>query len=172
MPDTLDRAPATSLPTLPGTPTIRRIRRMLLWALGIAVVYSVLGTASKGSCPGGATGDGGFIDATGDPTDVAPMCVNATLRPSATVFFAIAVIVIVAITLVLRRAGSEAAAVRTIDRATIIIVAGTIAWAALTMASFLAIPLDGMEYRSIPFMFGNIDIDVSPLQSSTTDTVG
>lgn len=167
MPDTLDRLPAAARSTLPGAAIIRRIRRMLLWALGMAVVYSIIGTASKGGCPGGFTGDGGYLDANGDPTDVASMCVNLTLRPSPIVFVAIAAIVIVAMTLVLRRADSESAALRTLDRAVIVIVAVTIGWAALTMVSFSAIPYDswdGIEPFTIPFTFGDIDIDVSPMQ--------
>ena len=63
MPDTLDRLPAAARSTLPGAAIIRRIRRMLLWALGMAVVYSIIGTASKGGCPGGFTGDGGYLHA-------------------------------------------------------------------------------------------------------------
>lgn len=168
MPDTLDRLPAASLSTLPGAAIIRRIRGMLLWSVGTAIVYSALSTASQGRCPGGVTGDGGYIDSNGDPTDVAPMCVNLTLRPSPIVFIAIAAIVIIAITLVLRRADSERAALRIIDRAVILMVAVTIGWAALTMVSFFAIPLeswDGVDPFMIPFTFGNTDIDVSPMQS-------
>lgn len=168
MHETLDRPPAASLSTLPGAAIIRRIRGMLLSAAGTAILYSVVSTASKGGCIGGVTGDGGYIDANGNPTDVVPMCVNLTLHPSSIVFIAIAVIVIVAIILVLRRADSESAALRMIDRAVIVIVAGTIGWAALTMVSFFAIPIDswnGVEPFTIPFTFGNIDIDVSPMES-------
>jgi hypothetical protein len=168
MPETHDRLPAASLSTLPGAAIIRRIRGMLLWSMGTAIVYSTLSTASQGRCAGGVTGDGGYIDSNGDATGVVPMCVNLTLRPSPIVFFAIAAIVIIAITLVLRRANSEQAALRTIDRAVILMVAVTIAWSVLTMVSFFAIPLeswDGVDPFTIPFTFGNIDIDVSPMQS-------
>lgn len=168
MPETLDRLPSASLSTLPGAAIIRRIRGMLLWSMGTAIVYSTLSTASRGRCPGGVTGDGGYIDSNGNPTDVAPVCVDLTLRPSPIVFIAIAAIVLIAITLVLRRADSELAALRVIDRAVILMVAVTIAWSALTMVSFFAIPVetwDGVDPFTIPFTFGNIDIDVSPMRS-------
>ncbi|MRG60237.1 hypothetical protein GE115_10210 [Agromyces sp. CFH 90414] len=167
MPDTLARPPAASLSTLPGAALIRRIRTMLLWAIGTAFVYQGISTASKGGCPGGVTGDGGFIDANGDPTEAASMCVNLTLRPSSIVYVAIAFIVILAITRVLRASDSQSAALKTLDRAIIVIVAVTVAWTALTMLSFFAIPIDswnGVEPFELPFTVGHVEVDVSPMQ--------
>ena len=170
MPDILGSAPAASLSTLPGATIIRRIRRLLFWAAGTALVYSALATASKGGCPGGVTGDGGYLDANGDPTAVAPMCVNLTLRPSSLIIIMIGAAVLVAISLVLRRAHSEAAAIRILDRTAIVIVVVTVGWTVLTMVSFLSIPLDGWDGTGpffIPFSFGNIDVDISPMNTTT-----
>lgn len=167
MPETLDHAPSAALSTLPGAAVIRRIRRLLIWAIGAGVVYGTFGTASRGSCPGGFTGDGGFIDANGDATAVAPQCVQLNLRPSGIVFVVIAVIVIWAITRVLRQATDEAAAMRILDRAVIVIVTGVAAWMVLTLVSFLSIPLDQWD-GSAPFWFdftlGVVEVDQSPMQ--------
>lgn len=162
MPATLDRPHAAPFSTLPGATIIRRIRRMIFVALGTGFVYSMVGTASKGGCQGGVT-DGGFVDGHGQPTDVAPTCVNLTLHPSPIVYTAIAVTVIVALTLVLRTGRTEASALKVIDRAVIVIIAGTFAWAVLTMVSFLAIPLDPPspgEPFTIPFTFGVVEVDL------------
>lgn len=168
MRDTLHHSPDARLSTLPGATIIRRIRRLLLWGLGTALVYTGLSAASKGLCRGGATGDGGYLDADGRATTAVPRCVDLVLRPSPVVYVAIAAIALIAITLVLRRSADEASALRTLDRAVILIVAVTAAWLALTLVSFMSIPLDawdGGEQFWIPFTFGNVDIDVSPMQS-------
>lgn len=167
MPETLDRQPGTELSTLPGAAILRRTRSLLFCALGAAFAYSVLSFASKGGCPGGVTGDGGFVDADGRATEIAPNCVNVTLQPSAIVFYAIALIVLVAITRVLRKADSEAAALRTLDRAAILLVAITAVWLVITHVSFVMIPLeqwDGGEFFPIPFTFGDVEIEITPMQ--------
>ncbi|MFK4730482.1 hypothetical protein ROT00_12400 [Agromyces mediolanus] len=169
MRDTLHHSPDARLSTLPGATIIRRIRRLLLWGLGTALVYAGLSAASKGLCRGGVSGDGGFVDGDGQTSSAVPLCVNLVLRPSPIVYVAIAAIVLIALTLVLRRAVDEASALRTLDRAVILIVAVTAAWLALTLVSFMSIPLDswdGGEQFWIPFTFGNVDIDVSPMQTS------
>ncbi|GAA1504273.1 hypothetical protein BJ978_000359 [Agromyces terreus] len=161
MPETLDRAPGAELATIPGAAVIRRIRRLLIWAGVTALVYGTLVTASKGGCPGGATGDGGYLDANGDPTEVVPQCVQLTLKPSGLVFVFIAVAVLVAISRVLR-AGDQASAIRVLDRTAIVIVAVVAAWSVVTLVSFLSIPLDqwdGTEPFFLDgFVFGNVDI--------------
>ncbi|SFR71020.1 hypothetical protein SAMN05428970_1097 [Agromyces sp. CF514] len=171
MPETLERPPADALSTLPGAPIIRRIRRLLVVAGATGLIYGVLGTASKGGCPGGVTGDGGFLDANGDPTGVVPMCATLTLRPAPIVFLVIVAIVLIAISRVLRRAGSETAALRTLDLAAVAIVGLTAAWWALTLVSFLSVDVlawDGVGPFPYPdFMLGDIDIDLSPMQTGT-----
>ncbi|WP_344294554.1 hypothetical protein [Agromyces neolithicus] len=162
MPETLDRPPAASLSTLPGATIIRRIRRMILSALAVALVYSILGTASRGGCAGGSTD--GFPEVNAGPADIAPACVQLNLRPSVIVFVAIAVTVIIAITLILRPGRSEASALRIIDRAVLVMIVGTLVWAAVTMVSFFAIPLDPPrpgESFMIPFTFGDVVVDIT-----------
>ena len=166
MSETLDRQPGAELSTLPGASILRRTRSLLFCALGTGLVYSVLSVASKGGCSGGVTGDGGFVDADGQPTEVAQYCVDVTMRPSSIVFVAIAVIVLVAITRVLRTADSEAAALRMLDRAAILLVVVTAIWLVVAHISFWMIPLDqwnGGEYFPLPFTFGTVDVDVSPI---------
>ncbi|GAA1780997.1 hypothetical protein [Agromyces lapidis] len=164
MPDTLDRPTAAAPSTLPGAAIIRRIRGMIFSALGTALVYSMIGAASRGGCVGGSAADG-FMEVNGSPADITPTCVQLNLRPSAIVFVAIAVTVIVAITLVLRPARTEASALRIIDRAVVVMIAGTLVWAALTMVSFFAIPLDPPspgEPFMIPFTLGHVEVDLTP----------
>lgn len=167
MSETLDRQPGAELSTLPGAAILRRTRSLLYCALGTGFVYSVLSVASKGGCSGGVTGDGGFIDADGRPTEVAPYCVDVTMRPSTIVYLAIAIIVLVAITRVLRRADSEAAAFRMLDRAAILLVAVTAIWLVITHVSFWMIPIDqwdGGSYFPLPFTFGAVDVEISPIR--------
>ena len=155
MPETIDRPPATSLSTLPGATVIRRIRGMLLSAMGTALVYGLVGTASKGAC----------FDSVSEKAAGESSCVNLTLHPSPIVYTAIAVAVIVAITLVLRPGRSEASALKVMDRTVTVIIVGTLAWAALTMVSFFAIPMEppGLDGTfTIPFTFGNVDVDFTP----------
>jgi hypothetical protein len=76
-------SPRSSAPaqpsTLPGEAMLQRVRRLLGWALGAGFAYSLIGGASKSSCPGAVTGDGGYLDAAGQPTDVAQLCVMPPL---------------------------------------------------------------------------------------------
>lgn len=161
MAETLDR-PMAALSTVPGATVIRRIRRMIFSALGAALVYSVIGAASRGGCIGGSTADG-FIEVNAGPADITPSCVQLTLHPSAFMFIALVVTVIVAITLVLRPGQSEMSALRVIDRATLVMIVGTIVWAVVTQISFFAIPLDPPipgEAFTVPFTFGHVEVDV------------
>ena len=167
MSETLDRQPGAELSTLPGASILRRTRSLLYCALGTGLVYGMLSVASKGGCSGRVTGDGGFIDAEGRPTEAAQYCVDVTMRPSSIVYVAIAVIVLVAITRVLKSSASEAAALRTLDRAAILLVAVTAVWLVFTHVSFWMIPLDqwdGGAYFPLPFTFGTVDVEISPIQ--------
>ncbi|MDQ1576222.1 MAG: hypothetical protein QOH55_1372 [Microbacteriaceae bacterium] len=166
MPKTLDKRPSATLPTLPGAAILLRTRRLLFWAFGAALVYGLLGVASKGGCPGGFTGGGGYLNADGQPTDVAPQCVNLTLQPSPTIFAVIAIVTLVAISRVLKSADSEAAAIRTLNKAVIVIVAIVGAWIVISQVSFWMIPItdwDGTGSFFIPFSFGAVNVDISPM---------
>ena len=154
MPETIDH-PTGTLSSLPGATIIRRIRGMLLSAISTALVYSLIGNANKGAC----------FDTVSEKAAVESTCVNIVLQPSPFVFLAIAVAVIVAITLVLRPGRSEASALKIMDRTVIIIISGTLAWAAVTVVSFIAIPMEppGLDGTfTIPFTFGNVDVDFTP----------
>ena len=59
-------------PGLPGIAIIAKIRRVLILAVIAALVYPSVMVASQTYCPGGVDGSGGFIDASGQPTDEAP----------------------------------------------------------------------------------------------------
>lgn len=166
MPETLDRRPTAALSTLPGAAVLLRTRRLLFWALGATLAYTVLGVASRSYCPGGFTGDGGFVDASGQATDTAPQCVTLSLQPSGIVFAAVAIIVLAAITRVLRSAATETAAIRMLDRTAVVIVVIVAAWTLITQVSFATIPLegwDGTEPFFFPFAFGDVRVEVTPL---------
>ncbi|WP_448808887.1 hypothetical protein [Agromyces bauzanensis] len=154
--------------TLPGAMVLWRVRRLLGWAIGAGFAYSLLGTASTSSCPGGFTGDGGYLDATGRSTDDAPQCVTLTLEPSGFAYAVIAIVVFATVTGVLRYSADQADAIRRLDRAVVGIVAFVVVWTALTQASFASISLDAWDGTRPFFLegtyFGNIVTDVSPLE--------
>lgn len=167
MPDTISTAADASLSTLPGTAVLHRLRRLLGWGLGAAFAYSLLGGASRSWCPGGSTGDGGFIDANGRPTDVAPQCVTVTLEPAVFAYAVIAIIVFMTLTRVLRYAPDQADAIARLDRAVVAIVAFVLVWTVVTQASFASIPLDDWDGTG-PFFFegtrfGSIEVEVYPM---------
>ncbi|WP_353813572.1 hypothetical protein [Agromyces sp. SYSU T00266] len=167
MPETTIQPTDPTLSTLPGAAVLHRVRRLLVWALGTGVAYSLLGGAGRGYCPGGFSGDGGFIDADGRATDAAGQCVTLTLEPSGIVFLAIAVIVVMTVTRVLRYAGDEADAIRRVDRAVRVVVGVVAAWTIATHVSFFMIPVedwDGVEPFQLPATFGTVDVSVTPLQ--------
>jgi hypothetical protein len=89
--------PAMSPGMLAGHAVIARIRRVLIVALIAGIVYGTFTLASSGGCAGGYDGAGGFVDGAGQPTDVAPVCMDLTLRPSPFTFLAIGAIVLLAI---------------------------------------------------------------------------
>ena len=165
MPETLDRPPSAALSTLPGAAMLFSTRRLLIWALGTAFLYTVVSGSSKGFCTGSVT-DIGFVGADGQPTDVAPQCLNITQQPSAIVYAVIAIVVLVTITRVLKTAESEAAAIRSLDRAVIVIISVVGAWLVIAQVSFWMIPIaewDGSSDFVVPFTFGNVDVDISPV---------
>ena len=153
-------------PSLPGVEIIARIRRLLVVGLVAAAGYSMCTTAGAGYCPGGVDADGGFIDAAGNATDTAPMCITLTLRPSGLVFLAIAAIAFGAITLVLRRAVDVPSALRYLDRAAAAIVIITVASVVISQIWFALIPItewDGTGAFFYPFPFGSVDMDTQPI---------
>lgn len=161
-----DMLPGTAL--LPGSVVIARIRRLLYVALAAGVLYSMFVSASKSGCPGGITDTGAFIDANGQPTDIAPVCVNMTLRPSPLVLIAIAAIVLWAIDRVLRRADTEASAVRILDRAALAIMIAAAVSVVIAQVWFALTPLYGLDGAGTylwPFPFGSVDLQTSPMSA-------
>jgi len=156
----------TAVTGFAGAAVVARIRRVLIVAVIAALVYPSLLVASRGYCPGGVDGDGGFIDASGRSVDEAPLCVQMTLGPNPLMFVGIALIVLLALGRVMKASG-EPAALKTLDRAAI----GVAALAGLAIVVshvwFSMIPMEGFSSGSwsvfSPFPFGNIDITTTPL---------
>ncbi|WP_195760556.1 hypothetical protein [Agromyces kandeliae] len=167
MPDTVSLPPSATLSTLPGAAVLWRVRRLLGWAIGTGFAYSLIGGASKGTCAGGFTGDGGNLDGVGPATDAAPLCLTATLEPSGFAYAVIAIVVFTTMTGVLRRAVDQADAIRRLDRAVVGIVVFVLAWTVITQASFAGISLESWDgtgtFSFEGFRFGNIVTDVSPM---------
>jgi len=151
---------------LPGAAVFAKIRRVVIVALIAALVYPTLMVASRGYCPGGIDGRGGFIDASGRPVDEAPLCVQLTLGPSPLVYVGIAVIVLLALGRVMK-ASDEAAALQTRNRASIGVAALVGLAIVVSHIWFFMIPMEGVTSGSwsvfSPFPFGNIDVTTTPL---------
>lgn len=149
----------------PGGEVLVLIRRLAATGLLAGVGYSMFSTASQGRCPGGITHDGSFIDRLGNPTDVAPSCIEMTLRPSPVVYLVLALIVVVAVSRA-TRAESEAAALRTLSWAGLTVILAAVVAVVLAQLSFISIPLedwDGTGLPPIPDWLA-VDVAVSPMQ--------
>jgi ABC-type Fe3+ transport system permease subunit len=166
MPDTIDREPTAAMSALLGAPVLLRVRRLIVAALITSLLYSIVMTATRSGCPGGVTGDGGYLDANGQPTDFVPQCYNFTLGPSVWVFVAIALTVVLAITRVLKKAGDLRNATRILDRAAMIVFAIAGASVLIGYVWFFLIPIDtsdGTGTLYLPLPFGNVTLDVHPI---------
>jgi hypothetical protein len=159
--------PETSAVTgLPGVAIVAKIRRVLIVAVIAALVFPTLMAASRTYCPGGIDGSGGFIDASGQPTDEAPVCIELALAPSPLVYVGIAAIVLLTLGRVMK-ANDEAAALQTLNRAVIGIVALVGIGVVVAHVWFSLIPVEGFTAHSWsivhPFPFGTIDVTTTPL---------
>ncbi|RXZ47080.1 hypothetical protein [Agromyces binzhouensis] len=167
MPDTVSLPSSSTVSPLPGAAVLWRVQRLLGWAIGAAFAYSLIGGASKATCAGGVTGDGGYLDGAGRATDAAPLCLTVTLEPSGFAYAVIAVIVFATTTGVVRRAVDPSDAIRRLDRAVVGIVVFVLAWTLITQASFAGISLESWDGAGPFFLegirFGNIVTDVSPM---------
>lgn len=160
MRNTKPREPSAAMSTLPGAAILLRTRRLIVAALITAFVYNLVMVASRGKCAGGLDGEGGYLDSRGQATDVMPQCVDLTLRPSFWVFAAIALIVVLAITRVLKTADDLRSATRILDRAAMLIFAIAGASVLISYVWFFLIPLetwDGTGSLYFPFPFGSVD---------------
>ncbi|MFE5672661.1 hypothetical protein ACFQ58_13760 [Agromyces sp. NPDC056523] len=165
MPHATDRVTDATLSSLPGAVMLWHTRRLLIWALGSGVVYSIVTGSSRSNCPGGFTGDGGYLDGYGQPTDVAPTCTTISLQPSPAVFIAIVVLVLLTLTRVLQRASAESEAIRSLNRARIAIVWIVIASAAIAHLGFWSIPMTetGFGSSKVLVLVGGVRTDTYPI---------
>lgn len=151
---------------LPGVAVIAQIRRVVIVALIAALLYPTLMVASRGYCPGGFDGSGGFIDASGRPVDEAPLCVQLTLGPNPLVYLGIAMIVLLALGRVMN-ASDQAAALKTLNRASIGV--AVIVGLAIVVSHiwFFMIPMEEFTSGSwtvfSPFPFGSFDVTTTPM---------
>ncbi|GAB3411274.1 hypothetical protein GCM10027515_32610 [Schumannella luteola] len=171
-PSKLSTDPATTASTmdeLPGRELLRAVRRLVVVAGLVALAYSFVTVASRGYCPGGFTGDGGYLDAQGDPTDAVPQCLNLTMNASPFVLLAIGALVFVAIGVVQRHAVDLPHALRMFRRYTIAIAIVAGASALIGHVWFWLLPLNdwtGDGYSFVfPFPFASVDVNVSPADS-------
>ncbi len=169
---TMPLAPATTTTprTLPGAVVIARIRRLIYVAVLAGVAYSILARGSKAGCPGGISADGGFLDANGDPSDIAPTCVSLTLSPNPIILIVLVGIVIGALTRVLRWADDDASALRILDRAAAALVLVAAASGVIALVAFGLNPLYGLDGSGTyiwPFPFGAVDLDMTPMAPSS-----
>ncbi|MEV8252479.1 hypothetical protein AB0O95_00790 [Rhodoglobus sp. NPDC076762] len=147
---------------------VARIQRLIITAALAAFGYGTFLVASKGICAGGFNGDGDFIDADGSVTESVPQCISLTLGPSGVIYIAIAVIAILAIRAVQRRASTVAEALRYLDRAAAAIVILVVASLVISYVWFSLIPItdwNGSGTFFFPFPFGAVEVDISPMQS-------
>jgi hypothetical protein len=153
--------------TLPGWAVLKRVRRLIILTLVCACVYSAGTMASSGFCPGGFDGSGGFLDANGDPTDVAPSCLTLSLQPNPLWFIVFALVVIGALSSVLKKSKTDADALRYIDSAAAVIVALTVVCIVVSQVWFWNLPVDewdGVHTNFVyPFPFGLVEMNISPL---------
>ncbi|WP_431278346.1 hypothetical protein [Leifsonia poae] len=135
----------------------------MLWALGAAAVYSSL-VASKGSCPGGFTSDGGYLDGNGDPTTVQPQCVQLALHPSPLIYLAIALTVVIALTRAARAVNIEMA-LRAMNRGTIVAVGIVVVSMLIAIVWFQTSPMPTVGGTVLfPFPFGSGSMTVTPME--------
>ncbi|HXH35811.1 MAG TPA: hypothetical protein VNJ54_15625 [Plantibacter sp.] len=168
MTDTLDAGSTSTREGVPGADIIRAIRALLVWAVLASLVYTALSHATQGICPGGFDGSGAFIDADGMPTDTAPNCLTVSLLPSPFVYGIIGGSVIAVLSIILRRASSQAEALRFISRARWIVCG--VALASILVAQIWFAQLDLSSWNGgpiqvlFPFPFSSGSVEITPLQ--------
>jgi hypothetical protein len=147
------------------TPESRfRSRRNALVVIAVltAVAYSAFGAASWGYCAGGFSSDGGYLDAGGQPTTVAPQCISAILQPSQWVYLVIALVAIAGIWFASRNL--EHAVGRLGIAALIVVAVGVLATAGGWLA-FSQLSSGGWESGSLlevpPYL--NVMVEYSPM---------
>lgn len=153
-------------PAFPGATVIGMVRRLLVVSVIAAFVFSALMVASRGYCAGGFDAQGGFIDASGSPVDVAPRCIQLTLGPSPLFYVGIALFVFLAIGHAMK-ASDELAARRGLNRSAFAVVGIVVFAIAVSQVWFRLVPIEDFASGSwsifSPFPFGNIDVDMTSM---------
>ncbi|WP_022878701.1 hypothetical protein [Microbacterium sp. B19] len=150
---------------LPGAEIVVGIRSLLVWAIVAATMLALFLKGSMGSCSGGVTGSGGFLDADGRATDVAPMCGSVVMSASPLVYVAIALVVLSSLTRILGRADTVDRALRIINNARMVIVVLTLVTFVVGYWAITTLRVEDWNNYSIfiPFPFTTFDITTHPM---------
>lgn len=150
---------------LPGAEIIVGIRSLLIWASVAATMLALFLQGSTSSCSGGVTGSGGFLDADGQPTDIAPMCGSVAMSASPLVYVAIALIVLTSLTRILARAHTVDHALRIVNNARMVILVLTLVTFVVGYWAILTLRVEDWNNYSIfiPFPFTTFDISTNPM---------
>jgi hypothetical protein len=152
---------------LPGATVLKRVRRLLRRTLGWALVYSILATGSRSTCPGGFDSNGGYLDANGDPTEVAPNCITLTLQPSPLILIVLALVVIGALSSALKKSKTEAEALRYLNSAAVVVGVLVGVCIVVNQVWFSNLPVDewdGLHTNFVyPFPFGYVEMEISQM---------
>lgn len=150
---------------LPGAAVVVGIRSLLSWAIVAAAMIAMFLHGSMGSCSGGLTGSGGFLDAEGRPTDIAPMCGSVTMSASPLMYVAIGLIVLMSLNRILGRADSVDHALRILNNARMVIVVLTLVAFVVGYWAIMTLRVEDWNNYSIliPFPFTTFDISTNPM---------
>ena len=152
---------------LPGLTVLRGLRRLMILMLVLSLVYSILATSTMATCPGGIDPDGGFVDADGNPTDVMPTCIALTMGPNPYVFVIFALVLIGAMSSVLKNSTTETDALRYVLSAAAVVITITVVCLVAGHIWFWNIPL--MDWRAgdppfvVPFPFTSVTTITTPM---------
>jgi hypothetical protein len=151
---------------IPGAIVLRRVRKLLITALVGALAYSLLTTGTWARCLGGYDGSGGFIDGSGEATELAPTCLTLTLRANPLIYVVLALIVIGALSSVLKKSRSEADALRYVDAAAVVVVLLLATCIVVSHVWFWNLPVQDWDGGTTdffyPFLFGSVTADITP----------
>lgn len=164
-PDPALVAPA-ALDTAIGRGWLLEVRRYTLWLLALALIHTIASNASRSYCPGGVTGAGEYIDANQEITEQVPNCLALTLQPGAFVYLALAIGFVSSLTALARRGTVLVDARRQFNKSILLFAAVVVVWTAASIYSMFAFPIDlydGGLARPDGFIFGNVDVEISPM---------
>lgn len=129
-----------------GAATVRAVRRLLIAALVSWILYSLLLTGSRGACTGG-------------PESGDELCAAWSLRPSPFVGLGIALLVIWAVGRIARTPGTEADAVRLLERTGGIVIVVAACSALIATVWFWSLPGPGTtDTVYFPFPFAVVTV--------------